>query len=221
MYFIIHFFEVLCLQLSTPTFGAFEVNLRVGELRKHGLRLKLQDQPLRILTLLVKNAGEPVSREQIQANLWASNTHVDYENAINSAVRKLRDALGDTAENPRFIETLSRRGYRFIAPVAWKPAPDFLMPCPPAVPAGEPGPAAAANARRRLLAIPLALVAAAVMLIAWAGYGNRRTVQLRAPVPLTSYPGIACCPSFSPDGSRVAFSWNGHRQDNFDKGLCA
>ena len=91
-----------------PTFGAFEVNLRVGELRKHGLRLKLQDQPLRILTLLVKNAGEPVSREQIQANLWASDTHVDYENAINSAVRKLRDALGDTAENPTVWGQLSQ-----------------------------------------------------------------------------------------------------------------
>src|ERR1700676_1305563 len=99
-------------------FGPFELVPSTGELRKHGVRLKLQDQPVRLLVLLLENAGEVVSREQIQERLWADNVHVDYENAINSAVRKLREVLIDTSENPRYVETLARRGYRFIAPVS-------------------------------------------------------------------------------------------------------
>jgi DNA-binding winged helix-turn-helix (wHTH) protein len=103
-------------------FGVFELNPHLGELRKHGLRLQLQEQPLRILSSLLENAGEVVSREQVRARLWAPDTYVDCDNAINSAVRKLRDAPDDTAENPRFIETLARRGYRFVAPVFREPA---------------------------------------------------------------------------------------------------
>src|ERR1700722_5126739 len=98
-------------------FGAFELASGTGELRKNGLRLKLQDQPIRLLIVLLENAGEVVTREQIQKRLWADDVHVDYENAINSAVRKLREVLIDTSENPRFVETLARRGDRFIAPV--------------------------------------------------------------------------------------------------------
>lgn len=98
-------------------FGVFELNSRTGELRKHGIKLKLQDQPLQILTLLLEHAGEVVTRSDIQKRLWPENTYVDFDNAINSAIRKLRDALGDSPENPRFVETLARRGYRFITPV--------------------------------------------------------------------------------------------------------
>jgi DNA-binding winged helix-turn-helix (wHTH) protein len=97
-------------------FGIFELDLQSGELRKLGVKLKLQDQPLEVLVLLLERAGQAVTREDIQKRLWPENTFVDFDNAINSAVRKLRDALGDSAENPRFIETLARRGYRFIAP---------------------------------------------------------------------------------------------------------
>src|SRR5512133_1745892 len=86
-------------------FGAFQLDARSGELRKRGIKIKLQDQPRQILLLLLDHAGEVVTREQIQAHLWPGDTFVDFDNAINSAVRKLRDALGDTAENPRFIET--------------------------------------------------------------------------------------------------------------------
>jgi hypothetical protein len=82
-------------------FGVFELNPRMGELRKHGVKLKVQDQPLQILTLLLEHAGEVVTREDIQKRLWSENTYVDFDNAINSAVRKLRDALGDSPENPR------------------------------------------------------------------------------------------------------------------------
>jgi DNA-binding winged helix-turn-helix (wHTH) protein len=98
-------------------FGVFELDLRAGELRKRGIRIKIQEQPLQILGLLIECPGEVVTREQIQKKLWDGDTFVDFDNAINSAVRKMRDALGDTSENPRFVETVARRGYRFIAPV--------------------------------------------------------------------------------------------------------
>ena len=106
-------------------FGVFELDLRAGELRKRGIRIKIQEQPLQILGLLIECPGEVVTREQIQKKLWDGDTFVDFDNAINSAVRKMRDALGDTSENPRFVETVARRGYRFIAPVTQhhNPAP--------------------------------------------------------------------------------------------------
>ena len=110
-------------------------------MRKNGLRLKLQDQPTRILILLLENAGEVVTREQIQKRLWADDTYVDYENAINSAVRKLREVLIDTSDNPRFVETLPKRGYRFIAPVSR---------LEPEAPVGEVKPAEVPTPRRRL-----------------------------------------------------------------------
>jgi len=186
-------------------FGVFELNPRVGELRKHGLRLKLQEQPLRILTCLVEHAGEVVSREEIQAKLWAADIHVDYENAINSAVRKLRHALGDTAGNPRFIETLARRGYRFIAPVSTKQTP---APAPAQSPPARP-PKAYLQPGRLALASALALAAAAAVWFPWRPTRIAGLLELAPAVPLTSSRGIVCCPSFSPDGSRVAFSWNG------------
>ncbi len=99
-------------------FGVFELDPINGELRKRGLRLKLQDQPLQVLSALLERPGEILSRNEIQQRLWPAGTYVDYGNAINSTIRKLRDALGDSAECPRFIETLARRGYRFIAPVS-------------------------------------------------------------------------------------------------------
>lgn len=97
------------------TFGPFEVNVRTGELRKHGIRLALQEQPLRILAALLEQPGEAVSREDLCKRLWPSGTFVDFEHSLNAAVRRLRVALGDEAETPRFIETVHRRGYRFLA----------------------------------------------------------------------------------------------------------
>jgi Tol biopolymer transport system component/DNA-binding winged helix-turn-helix (wHTH) protein len=98
-------------------FGAFEVNFAAGELRKHGIRLKVQEQPLQVLELLLARPEELVTRETIQQKLWPSGTFVDFENGLNTAINRLREALGDSAENPRFIVTEPRRGYRFIAPV--------------------------------------------------------------------------------------------------------
>jgi len=98
-------------------FGLFEADTTTGELRRQGLRIKIHAQPFQVLTLLLDRPGELLSREEISRNLWPDGTFVDYEHGVNSAVNRIREALRDTAANPRYIETLARRGYRFIAPV--------------------------------------------------------------------------------------------------------
>lgn len=98
-------------------FGVFEVNLETGELRKSGIRLRLQTQPFKILAVLLRRPGEVVSREEVQRELWGADTNVDFEHGLGTAISKLRDALGDSPRSPRYIETLARHGYRFIAPV--------------------------------------------------------------------------------------------------------
>jgi DNA-binding winged helix-turn-helix (wHTH) protein/tetratricopeptide (TPR) repeat protein len=98
-------------------FGTFEVDVRSGELRKQGVRIKLQEQPFHVLTVLLQRPGEVVTREELRSENWPADTFVDFDNSLNTAINKLREALGDSADNPRFIETLPRRGYRFMAPV--------------------------------------------------------------------------------------------------------
>ncbi len=100
-------------------FGSFEVDLQEGKLTKAGIRIRLQAQPLQILALLLHSPGQLVTREEIRQKLWSRDTFVEFDDALNTAVRKLRTALNDSADNPRFLETVPRRGYRFIAPVAW------------------------------------------------------------------------------------------------------
>src|SRR5829696_7508249 len=97
-------------------FGAFELDARTGELRRKGLRVRLRGRPIEILRALLERRGELVSRDDLRARLWTADTFVDFDHGLNSAVNKLREALDDTAENPRFIETLPRRGYRWIGP---------------------------------------------------------------------------------------------------------
>lgn len=106
---------------QTIRFGVFEAHLRSGELRKQGLKLKLQEQPFRVLAMLLERAGELVTREELQKELWPADTFVDFDHSLNIAINKIREALGDSAENPRFVETLPRHGYRFIAPVEGSP----------------------------------------------------------------------------------------------------
>jgi len=96
-------------------FGLFELDLRAGELRKNGAKIKLQEQSFRILAALLRKPGDVVTREELRSELWPADTFVDFDHSLNAAVKRLRDALKDSAENPRFIETQSRRGYRFIA----------------------------------------------------------------------------------------------------------
>ncbi len=98
-------------------FGVFEADAATGELRRQGTRIKLNAQPFQVLLLLIERAGQLLTREEISRELWPDGTFVDYEHGVNSAVNRIREALGDTASNPRFVETLARRGYRFVAPV--------------------------------------------------------------------------------------------------------
>src|SRR5271154_3817911 len=98
-------------------FGAFEADAGLGELRRQGLRIKLNAQPFQVLVLLLERPGELLTREEIARELWPDGTFVDYDHGVNSAVNRIREALGDTASSPRFVETLARRGYRFVAPV--------------------------------------------------------------------------------------------------------
>jgi cholera toxin transcriptional activator len=98
-------------------FGAFEVDSAAGELRKNGTRIRLQEQPFQILVYFLDRAGEVVTREELRQKLWPADTFVDFDHSLNTAVNKLREALGDSASSPRYVETLARRGYRFLAPV--------------------------------------------------------------------------------------------------------
>src|SRR5262245_35563979 len=125
-------------------FGPFEVDLRSRELRKEGVRVRLQEQPFQILTMLLERAGDVVTREEIRDRLWPDGTFVDFEHSMNAAIKRLRAALGDTAENPKFVETLHRRGYRFVAAVE---QPDVAV---------KPLDHLPASSRPRLVVLPFA-----------------------------------------------------------------
>src|SRR5580700_1166364 len=103
---------------SVVRFGTYEVSLQSGEVRKAGLRIRVQQQPLRLLEILLERPGEVVTREELRSRVWSDESFGDFDQAVNIAIGKLRSALGDSAENPRFIETLPKRGYRFIADVS-------------------------------------------------------------------------------------------------------
>ena len=109
-------------------FGAFEADLQAAELRKHGARIGLQDQPFHILAMLLERPGELITREELRQKLWPANTFVDFDRSLNKAMNKLRSALGDSADYPRYVETLHRRGYRFVAPIIGRNA-DAAAPC--------------------------------------------------------------------------------------------
>ena len=145
-------------------FGVFELDLISGELRKQGLRVKLSEQPFQILLLLIERAGEMVTRDEVRRRLWPADTFVDYDAGLNSAIKKLRDALGDPAENPRFIETVPRRGYRFIGPLE---QPEIRGP--DEVPTTRASAVGRAHLSRWFL--PATLVAALVT-IAWLSLGD-------------------------------------------------
>src|SRR5215203_3468470 len=109
-------------------FGVFELNLNTGELRKAGARINLPEQPFQVLEALLDRPGSLVTREELRQRLWSAETFVDFDQGLNAAVRRLRDALGDSADTPRFVETLPRRGYRFIAPVTAPSVPEAPVP---------------------------------------------------------------------------------------------
>src|SRR5438105_9881302 len=127
-------------------FGVFDLDLRAGELRKHGLRVRLQEQPFQVLAMLVEHPGEIVTREEVQKRIWPADTFVDFDHGLNKAINKIREALGDSAQSPRFVETVARRGYRFIVEVKVADAAPVRNP----ELATQPHPAAKAGDLRNL-----------------------------------------------------------------------
>ncbi|HUL17506.1 MAG TPA: winged helix-turn-helix domain-containing protein [Terriglobales bacterium] len=160
-------------------FGAFNVDLHSGEIYRHGIRLKLQDQPFQVLALLLEHPGDVVTREELRQALWPADTFVDFDTSLNSAMKKLRDVLGDSAEEPRYIETLPRRGYRFIAQVqngdsagltAAKQDPVLVLP-------QKPVQEAAKHRHIAIIAGGAALVAALAGLGAWRMLSTRPALK--------------------------------------------
>lgn len=191
-------------------FGIFEADLKSGELRRSGVRVRLQSQPFKLLAALLETPGEVISREALQQQLWDPDTTVDFDHSLGIAVNKLRDALGDHAENPRFVETLAKRGYRFIAPVK-------LLDTAAGVQAAEAAahPAAAEPRRSgaflwRWTAAALACVCAALLLFLWLRPPVRRPYR----VEQVTYSGrvlandldVESFSSSSSDGARIYFS---------------
>jgi len=161
---------------SRVTFGLFEADLQTGELWKAGKRIKIQSQPFKVLSALLEHPGEVVSREDLQLRLWGKDTIVDFEHSLGTAINKIREALGDSAENPRFIETLARRGYRFIAPVSYPAAAVALANAavlPPATVVELQGVAAATpmSSQRARLRSALYIVGGVAALAAAVGVG--------------------------------------------------
>ena len=119
-------------QVRLVRFGVFEVDFEAGELRKNGARIRLQEQPFQVLAVLLERAGQVVTREELRQKIWPADTFVDFDHSLNTAVNKIREALGDSASNPRFVETLARRGYRFLAPLnGGVAAPNDPVPAAP------------------------------------------------------------------------------------------
>lgn len=185
-------------------FGSFEVNLDTGELRKAGVRIRLQEQPFQVLAALLENPGKVVTREELVRKLWPDGVFVDYDRGLNAAVARLRQSLSDSAESPRYIETVARRGYRFLGTIESESAPVPIDVPTPAVDVPTP-------AVRKRWVVPVALagvVTVAVALVWLVSAGRGLEPDEFQTVPLTSEPGYESNPSFSPDGSQVAFEWN-------------
>ena len=192
-------------------FAAFEFDIKTGELRKHGLRIKLQGQPISVLTMLIESAGEAVTREELQKRLWPADTYVDFEHSLNAAIKRLRVALGDSADAPRYVETLPRRGYRFIAPLstlaAPQPAESVLAKDVPRTDAENEKSKSGGWRRPALIA---AAVGAVLVMIA-SQWLQRTEYFWRSPIAgaryqaVTDSDGVAQAAAVSRDGNFVAF----------------
>jgi len=182
---------------SIVRFGTFEVNLQTGELRHRGQRVKLQEQPLQVLAALLERPGEIITREELRGKLWSADTFVDFDHSLNAAIKRLRDALGESADAPVFIETLARRGYRFIGNVE--------------IPAAKP------SARPRLWQrlfnrrnVGLGALTAGVLALPFVFYNRPVSSKAGKPTvtPIVTNFGEKHSPSLSPDGQHLAFAWN-------------
>ena len=189
-------------------FDLFEADLAARELRKRGVRLKLQDQPFQVLAALLETPGEVVNREELQDRIWGDDTFVDFDKSLSAAVNKIRQALDDSRTRPRFIETIPKVGYRFIGSL------DAETPPSDAAPAAD----------RRVVFTAYAavgvLLAGLLVLAGWVWSGatddSPTAIAISPPVPLTSYPGDERQPTFSPDGRQVAFARRQEPARDFD-----
>jgi Tol biopolymer transport system component/DNA-binding winged helix-turn-helix (wHTH) protein len=201
-------------------FGMFEVDLRQGELRKNGIRLKLTGQPFQTLVILLEHPGDLVTREQLQRRLWPSDTFVDFDSGLNAAINRVREALGDSAENPRFVETLPRRGYRFIAQLidsrptsATLPAAESNASPTPTITRQGALPVSGARGRRplsrRLLlggVFMLAVLAVAVALLSRLSRRSSGWDLQTMKLSRVTQSGSAVTVAISPDGHYVAYA---------------
>src|SRR5215469_4208567 len=179
-------------------FGVYELDVRAGELRKNGLTIKLQKQPLQVLKILLGQPGEIITREELRNQLWPADTFVDFDHSLNSAVQRLRDVLGDSGNNPRYIETLPRYGYRFISQIE-------------EINAEKTDSRSWFRKHKRLLigAGSIAVVIVSISVIAfWRAYQKPDPALLSSieVVPLISLHGVQAFPAISPDGNQVAFA---------------
>jgi Tol biopolymer transport system component/DNA-binding winged helix-turn-helix (wHTH) protein len=214
-------------------FGPFTVDLHTHEVRKDGIRIRLVGQPFDILAVLLSRPGELVTREQLRMRLWPGDTFVDFDHGLNAAVNKLREALGDSAESPRFVETLPRRGYRFIVAIERQDIPSVAgreEPHPMPVANGSPrggkisGATGAGQQRRgKIWLSPISAAVALLLLFAAAAVktknGGSREARADSPAPglrIRPFTGVdqdAAQPAFSPDGKYLAFAREGTRDE--------
>jgi Tol biopolymer transport system component/DNA-binding winged helix-turn-helix (wHTH) protein len=191
-------------------FGAYDFDSSSGELCKNGLRLRFGGQVSQILHALLSSPGEIVTREELRTLLWPDGIHVDFEHNLNKAVNRLREILGDSAGAPRFIETVPKRGYRFVAPVLKideqdRPAPRLIQPA-----------AGMREGSRRWIVPAIAILTVAGIGLAILAMQKRSSGELLAPIPVTSLPGRETSASQSPDGRQMVFVWDGSAGDNLD-----
>ena len=209
-------------------FGVFEVDLHTTELRKQGVRIRLPLQSFQVLEALLRQPGELVTRRELKEKLWPADSFGDFEHGLNAAVNRVREALGDSSDNPRFVETLPRRGYRFLAPVEQTASVVTTSTSQNGqIPSGtQPEPQVHepvlvdAGPRRRTIRISLFVLAALFAILLGSLYRTHRNGKARPESeinqdvrvsPLTALPGYVGWPALSPDGKQVVFAWDGGR----------
>ncbi len=169
-------------------FGLFEVEVASGELLRQGVRVRLQDQPFRVLTILLERAGEVVPREELRQKLWPADTYVEFDGSLNAALKRLRAALGDPADNPIFIETIPKRGYRFIAPVVIdeEPAKEAVViePSNATPPAAIPEPASLAKRHAKVLVYVAGFVVVVLASLGWQVFRYRSKAASKTPTDI-------------------------------------
>lgn len=196
-------------------FGQFELDVRTRQLTKNGANIRLSQQPIQVLLLLLEAPGEIVTREDFRRRLWPSDVFVDFDHGLNKSIQKLRDALGDSAGSPRYIETIPRIGYRFIAPAnaataGVEPTPETEISAPLAAPAPAPGAPIAGRWRPRWLLPAVSVATCALLAFGVTVFYRSRHRPPEPYVQLTDFTDSAVAPALSPDGHMLAFIRGGN-----------